>query len=90
MQANPDDYMPFVPGPYQGYLAYMATDRTYGTQAEIMALSNGLGRPVRVWQADPKVSRGSPLACRIHAKTRSGNTIRRKVFMFSQVHQLLP
>eukprot|EP00904_Undaria_pinnatifida_P004840 jgi/Undpi1/1486/HiC_scaffold_11.g04876.m1 len=54
-QTNPDHFMPFVSGPYQDYLAYMATDRTYGTQAEIVALSNGLGRPVRVWQAEPKM-----------------------------------
>lgn len=63
-QENPTRYMHYVVGDYESYVDTMAKNYEYGTELEAAALAERLGRPVRIWQGYPKVSRGSHLAYR--------------------------
>lgn len=59
--------MSFFAGDYDVYVSYvnnMAENAVWGSQLEAYALSKALERPVRIWQADEGVSRGSHLASR--------------------------
>lgn len=54
--------MPFFAGGasnYKNYVEDMSADRVFGTGLEIGAMTNALGRPVRVWQTNMNVSCGS-------------------------------
>eukprot|EP00904_Undaria_pinnatifida_P003717 jgi/Undpi1/13346/HiC_scaffold_8.g03005.m1 len=55
LRGHSELYMPFFAGGasnYKNYVEDMSADRVFGTGLEIGAMTNALGRPVRVWQTN--------------------------------------
>ena len=58
-QADPCRYRAFTTEDYDTYVDNMAENAVWGSQLEAFALSKRLGRPIKIWQANTAVSRGS-------------------------------
>lgn len=79
-QTCPEDFIPFFVESdegcidYDAYVDTMAQDHKWGTHIEATAISKGLGLPVRIFRADPRVSHGNPFCRQMRYTKKCGAT----------------